>query len=620
MASTSSLSYDQEEKVECRRIIINHAVESLTTERPTSACVQRDDVDQFWEKLKNTLQVRRSKYMSPREIEDVTKEVEQWKLFSDSQIQTKKPSDLRVCYLGGNNPVNDLKVFVDHGVLCQNVWAIEKNNNALKAAWKSIEDSNLRNVRMFKGNILDFIKEFEGQFDIIYFDTTGSLPAKKLETCKIISYVFLYDKLTSPGALITNFSFPPKLENADAPDSQERDNIRLLTQEYLKNRLFNTTFELSLQSNLKRSQFIAEFLKKRTVEENYSDYITYQVIDSACLMVPALRMLSSNVRSALWDQIFKNKRTFLEELKSYEIEEDQDNQLPDVSDSNAKMKRHCKSYAKESYIKKIGSGLSSLKQSNDLCNAWVKEIFPVRTNLLTDYDISILLLTHLLCTCPLFIKRFFNDTLQDKCLGPFFDSLCEKPGKTPPYDNVCRLVAGLLYGQLAYPSFPVLSKLLRLQYTAKKRQMFCDVIIFDKCRYIYEQFPTVDCAYFALNEQKQRVVICMVVAFLRKHLEHVCQDVFHGCDFATLCPRMSGPCGVSFPNIPQYSLGERVVRVRRPGVLCLWPFRVMIFFLIFFLICLFFQDFFVYFISFTFYFISFFLVFSFILFYFLFQL
>ena len=315
MTSASSSSYDQEEKVECRRRVINHAVKSLTVERTTSACMQIIEVEQFWEKLKRLYNFQRN--LSEQEIEDVKKEVEKWKLFHESQIQTKTPSDLRVCYLGGDNPVNDLKVFVDHGVLCQNVWAIEKDKNTLKKAWKSIEDSNLRNFRMFKGNILDFLKEFEGQFDIIYYDACGSLPSSVQMTLKLIGYVFLYNKLTSPGALITNFSFPPKLENnANALASdEERDNIKLLTQEYLQHRLLNTTFKLTPHES-NRPESITKFLKERTVEENYSDYITYQVIDSACLMIPAFRMLSSKEHS-LWGQLFDTRKTFLDELKSY---------------------------------------------------------------------------------------------------------------------------------------------------------------------------------------------------------------------------------------------------------------------------------------------------------------
>ena len=647
MAPASSSSYDQEEKVECRRRVINHAVKSLTAERRTSACVQRIELEQFWKELKKHDNVQEN--LSQQEIEDVTKEVEQWKLFHDSQIQTRTPSDLRVCYLGGDNPINDLRVFVDHGVLCQNVWAIEKNENTLEKAWKSIEDSNLRNVRMFKGDILDFLKELEGQFDIIYYDACGSLPSSKQMTLKVIGYVFLYDKLRSPGALITNFSFPPKLGNntnvlPSDNEREERDNLKLLTQVYLQHRLLNTTFKLSPHES-NRSESITKFLKKRTVEENYSDYITYQVIDSACLMIPALRMLSSKERS-LWDQLFVNKEDFVKELESYKTKEEsapqdssdtEDSPLPDSSgtenspplgssgtedisppsdssgtnnsppqdssdtedisppsdssgtnnsppqdssDTKAKLKNHCKSFANKSYIEEIGSGIS-LNQSIGLCKAWMNQIFPnwrslLPKNVKKHNYISILLLTHLLCTCQLFVKRFFKGTLQKKCFGPLFDSLHEKDdeesemeikpdrrlGESPPYDKVCLLVAGLLYGQLAHPSFPVLSKLLRLQYTAKRRQMFCDVIIFDKCRYIYEQFPTVDCACFAMNEEKQRVVICMVVAFLRKHLENVYQDVFHGCDFATLYPEMSRhPGGVSFPNIPhaQYSIGEREV-------------------------------------------------------------
>ena len=283
------------------------------------------------------------------------------------------------------------------------------------------------------------------------------------------------------------------------------------------------------------------------------------------------------------------------------------------------MKHHCKSFVdNKSYLKGIVSGVSSLKLSNKLCNAWMKEIFPDWTSLspqkfFNKYDISVLLSTHLLCTSPLFIKHFSKGTLKDKCFGPFFDYLHKKHGKFPPYDKVCLLVAGLLYGQLAYPSFPVLSKLLRLQYTAKKRQMFCDVIIFDKCRYIYEQFPTVDCACFAINEQKQRVVICMIVAFLRKHLENVCQDVFNGCDFLTLYPEMSGLGGVSLPNIPQYSLGEREVIDKHPrGVL--WYLMATIFFLIVLLsFSFYFKVSFVFFI----YFLYFSLIFNLILFYFL---
>ena len=43
--------------------------------------------------------------------------------------------------LCGNNPINDLEVFVENGVLCQNVWAIEKDSKVLEEAWKNVAKS-----------------------------------------------------------------------------------------------------------------------------------------------------------------------------------------------------------------------------------------------------------------------------------------------------------------------------------------------------------------------------------------------------------------------------------------------------------------------------------------------
>ncbi|KAL9970597.1 hypothetical protein ACROYT_G023001, partial [Oculina patagonica] len=239
-SSASQSLYDQDVKKECRSRLIEHAVRCLTTERDTSACVQRDHVQRVWRQLHETGEVQ--KYFSSLQRQEIEKEIKQWEIFRESQIQTRKPSDLRVCYLAGDNPINDLEVLIENGVLTQNVWAVEKDSATLKTAWESINRSHLRNVRLFKGDILTFLKDFEGQFDIIYYDACGTLPSAKQNTLKFIGYVFLYNKLKSPGALITNFSFPPKqtaqVQNASTRDEDsERKLVRGLSEEYLKYRL-----------------------------------------------------------------------------------------------------------------------------------------------------------------------------------------------------------------------------------------------------------------------------------------------------------------------------------------------------------------------------------------------
>ena len=117
-----------------------------------------------------------------------------------------------------------------------------KKPKICKSAREVISKSKLRNVRLFEGEILNFMKDHEGNFDIIYFDACGTLPSAKQNTLKVIGYVFQFNKLTSPGALITNFSFPtnsgPKEQHSS--DQKEGDQTRELLTEYLKYRLDNT--------------------------------------------------------------------------------------------------------------------------------------------------------------------------------------------------------------------------------------------------------------------------------------------------------------------------------------------------------------------------------------------
>ena len=187
----------------------------------------------------------------------------------------------------------------------------------------------------------------------------------------------------------------------------------------------------------------------------------------------------------------------------------------------------------ELYLRKIGSTMK--ESTNSLCKMWVNEIFPDwKSSGLKDQDMSSMLLTPLLSHNEQFICTFANEEFQAMGIKPIFEfldpdklggrtvSICEVPD---PF-TATRLVGGLLYGQMAFPSFPVVEKLLRLRYTAKKRQMFADVFIFDKCRYIFEQFPSVDYAYFPLIEPKQRMVLQIALDGMRMQLKTISYNDF----------------------------------------------------------------------------------------------
>ena len=194
----------------------------------------------------------------------------------------------------------------------------------------------------------------------------------------------------------------------------------------------------------------------------------------------------------------------------------------------------------ESYLRKIGSVMKNASR-NRLCESWVNEIFPNwKTSIFPENEelenilMSSLLVTHHLSCSEEFIDEFANEDFQERCLKPLkaldpddTNSLCD----TLDAASATRLVGGIHYGQLANPSFPVVDKLLRLRYTAKTRMMFSDVFIFDKCPYLYDQFPSVD---FGINSitSEQQMLIKMIVNGLRSHLREICYDLF--CNVADL--------------------------------------------------------------------------------------
>ena len=529
--------------------IIEHAIRCLTTERSTSSCVQREYVKRHWDFVSETFPYEQKQRME--------NEVHEWERFHDSQIQTRKASDLRVCYLGSRvfDLVNYLQLLIANGVLCWNVWVVVKDSESLRKVGESLSQSELRNVKLREDDFLSFLKDFEGQFDIIYFDPCASLA--KENTLKVIGYVFYYNRLTSPGALITTFSFPP-LKQPIEPLHDDFSGVHCLLngrKENIPKKLAHENETEEKRSNKKEQegkavkflleqylkyrapQFDAKSLSERINEEKYGDYITYQVIDSASLFVPVERMLLST-KPRVWAEIFDNTGDILEEILLPNLKDiakgtgksiEEQPQAQEKPNTNMLEWDHT---VGESHLRNICSVLKSAEASSSLGKTWVKEIFPNRgTSCLEKYDISLLLLTPLLFSSHEFILKNSKSQFKSTCLDPISQCFpdCSKSGslcsKVPGPCAGC-LVANLLYGQLANPSFPVMNKLLRLRYTSKCNKIFSDVFIFDKCKYVYDQFPTIEGACHSISEPMLQMVYRMALDGLRKHLGSVSTSLF----------------------------------------------------------------------------------------------
>ena len=544
-----SSEYDQEKKKLCRLTVIEHAVNSLTKDRDTSVCVQRDYVRRLWKQFCESGEVQRC--FSQEERSKIEKEITNWELLHDSRVGTKKPSDLRVLYLSGDNPVNDLEVLIQNGVLPQNVWGIEKNSKTFAGGLDAIKKSTKLesfNFGIAHCDMRAFLKDFgEGPFDIIYFDACGALPSPRQNTLKVVGEVFLYDKLASPGALITNFSFPP--EQSTHPDAhssdEERKAITSLATKYLNHRLPQAG------------------LGDKTDEEVFREFLTTQVADSACLFAPALKMLNQSQRKSLMDQSYVRRDDFLRDVNSYDLNSSQLSSEPppplgidDIKEilttpsqerlKSPQLKILCQQDAKAFSLQEIGSSLNSEASNDKHCKTWVDEIFPDwrSQSCLKDKDILSLILTSLLGSSLHFILRFGNDYMM-KCLQTLFegDNLlfpCSLRSEADISDAVCSL-GGLLYEKMVQPSFLVIKKQLRRSYIAKKRQMFTDVSVFDKCRYVYDQLPTVFCIPFSVKKKQQLVIFRMAVDGLRKHLRSICGGhLYKYCSISSMNPMVDG--------------------------------------------------------------------------------
>lgn len=506
MASNVHTKYDKDGKGTARETAIKHAIHCLTAERSTSACVQRNFPRDLW----NQSLATEKHNWSSETIQSMNESLKDWEQYRDSKILATGAGDLRVLSLGGDDPTKDIKVLTENGVSARRIWITEKKNRDFQKGKEAVRGSSFSEVKLVKINLLTFLEEDRGEpFDIINIDTCGSLPAESQETLRIIGRIFQLNKLASPGALITNFSFPPK----ELAGCEERQQIAYIAREYLKNKIKDIT-----------GCYNDVFWSQKTDEEIYSDYVTIQVIDSASFFIPAQRMfLSSNK----WSDIFEPTNFFFKEVSKHpphsvgstsEVSEGCTNS----SKQDAGMERNigcndCEELYNNFYLSKISLAMEVEKDKNRFCTAWLDEVFPSLTANLKKIKVSSLVLTALLFSSTNFFLKFANYNFK-QCIK----SLKHSEDKT--------LIAGLLYGLSAEPSYPVLDKLRRLYYTEEKqRQMFCDVFIFDRCRYLFELFPFVHTVeQFCDKKENVFLIAKMILDGMEKHLKCICKkDLFN---------------------------------------------------------------------------------------------
>ena len=279
------MSYQQPEKAAVRERILPAAIVALTDDRNKSCLIREDELIPTVEFFLNTLQ-RATRSDTHRD--GTESELASWLDYHTLRIGTKTPQSLRVLYLCGPEPLNDLNVMTRAGVNPHNVWAVAGNEDHMAA----VAECNRAGVplKIHRGKLAEFFDVFNEVFDLIYFDACGPIAGGKPNTLDPIVSILERQRLSSPGVLITNFCEPPD-------DGDARDRYVDLVTAFFAPRYNDLPQVVHAAGGLDPEEFQYDYKCLRSfavenLEPLYSHFITRLITDLGMNLVPNCRALS----------------------------------------------------------------------------------------------------------------------------------------------------------------------------------------------------------------------------------------------------------------------------------------------------------------------------------------
>lgn len=432
--------YNQHTKQNARHISVLKAVEALTLKREESCCVGRDYVRKIYDY-----------FILPDDISKNKKEAEKidvsyitrWERLHDSFVGSKSPEDLTVCFLSGPEPNNDFQEFTNLGILPQNIWAFESNNQAYKKAIAAYSQGEFPQPKILKQNIETFFQQTPKKFDIIYIDACGSVPSSQ-HALRCVSSICQNHRLNSPGVIITNFAKP------DITKEKIKDYFALVSQ-YMFFKEY-PSIEIKFDNNGINNVEYLNYLNKveNQFELYYGDFISALLRDIPAVIIPLERIAQNPYLNQLFD-------------------------ITDIDWNITELLEMAKGNSLAYYFFSV-EFLLSKNMLDEKSSCFLKEIGNY-SDLLKGLKIMVLFRNGKLKLKEDVeeIKNYFE---SNKNIYQFLDK---------PHSN---LFFDIIINQLAYPLHYNIEKNARFQYKAKCTPMFTDVMVYDECRYIYEWLPT----------------------------------------------------------------------------------------------------------------------------------
>lgn len=443
-------SYKQENKSFVRHTVIREAVKLLTVNRHDACCVRNSYVRDLYEYFLCQNETHEQKEAQKIDISYIR----EWERIHSNLMGTKRPDELSVCYLSGPEPENDFQEFVSMGVLPQNIWAFESERSTYLQALSSVDGSTYMQPKIVKTSIERFFENTPKKFDIVYIDACASLISDQ-HALRCVANLFKYQRLNSPGILISNFAFFDHLNAIEKSQYIDLISRYYLIRDNRKAVLINDGGKARFKSNYDNYYNLIE----HNLEQYYGDFITSMICNAASITIPSLRFCNSTYLQT----ITTTNPTCGQMLDYSNVNTITDNTLYKYLAFNAFSRQSDTDFSGIEKIEKLSNELSGSSFHFDLLSS-LKKIHEIRTN----HD-----------SLPAEIENVIDFFDKSPLLYQFLD----KPNRVLFFDSVIN--------QFAYPMHYVSEKTKRLTYVAKQKQMFTDLILFDECRYIYDWLPAI---------------------------------------------------------------------------------------------------------------------------------
>ncbi len=504
-------------------MVIENAIAALTHERNTSTLSRRSYVREVKAHI-----VSGDNELDTAEAEKLSEEtIKRWESFYDSITQSRTPANLKIAYLSGPNPENDLRVFCSAGVLPENIWAFESENSIYSEAIVAALGSEFSFIKIVNGGVDAFLEASPQRFDIIYLDFCGPLPSrnKKQKTLSALTKVLARHSLNSPGILITNFSLP-----AEQQDPGGRALLAKLVACYLYPKEFLECDDS--ESNLTEGPISFGHdplewhkLVAANLDQYYGQFVTRLLMDHASFISPYDRFPK---RNALFGKFFdvKDSQYFKETGESlfHFNSNDEEGGGGDVIIDSW---QYPVLWTMAALDKTLNAQDANYPQFvfDDENFAKFAELFMSQLNVNGNKK-------ELLESLVLLSFMLSEGHDQEAHLSDSMKNIRDKHD-IRSFHQFCDLVLfhqimELLFRQVANPYQVNVEKTRRWRYQAKDTPMFMDMLILDECRYLYDWMPTADMFSAGISNIERQLVYRFVLDGIAKHRRWYNAEYFFG--------------------------------------------------------------------------------------------